>query len=84
MYGRLEICRLLLQCNADIQAKTDGENTPLILSSYYGHLEVTRLLVESKADVAARDSCGNTALKCAINQNKADVVAYLCSIGVPK
>jgi hypothetical protein len=56
-YGRLEVCRLLLQCNADIEAKDSSQRTPLNTSARYGRLEVCHLLVESKADVAARDRC---------------------------
>ncbi len=54
-------------------------------SASYGHLEVCRLLVEAKADVAARHRSQNkTALTLAIDGNKADVVAYLRSIGAPQ
>jgi ankyrin repeat protein len=81
LHCHLEICQLLLQSGADVNAKDFRQGTSLIYSSHHGHLEICRALVDSKADAAARDGDGNTALKCAIDQNKADVVAYLRSIG---
>jgi ankyrin repeat protein len=70
--------------------------TPLHSSSYCGHLETCRLLVESNADVTlrrkyiycnrtkAQDKHDDSALQLAIRQGKADVVAYLRSIGAPE
>lgn len=84
LHGHFETCRLLLQSDADVNAKDFSQSTPLIYSCYYGHLEICRLLIGFKADAAARDMHGNTALSYAIQQNKSDVLAYLCSIGVPE
>ena len=57
-HGHLEICRLLLQCNADPQAK--GRNAfarspqtsvaPLQGSVENGHIEICRLLLQCHAD----------------------------------
>jgi ankyrin repeat protein len=69
--------------------------TPLHHSAYHGHLETCRLLVESNADITFRRSyvhdsrtkdvrALHTALQLAMRQNKADVVAYMRSIGAPE
>jgi ankyrin repeat protein len=54
--GHLKTCRLLLQCKADIEAKSViGGYTPLHYATYNGHLEVCNLLLQAKANVEARD-----------------------------
>ena len=55
---RQENCRLLLQCNADVQARTEHFSslfTPLHLSCDKGDLEICRLLLQWNADLEARD-----------------------------
>ncbi len=68
--------------------------TPLHHSAYHGHLETCRLLVESNADTTFRRSyvrqgpkdvrARHTPLQLAMQRNKADVVAYMRSIGAPE
>jgi ankyrin repeat protein len=52
--GHLDICRLLLQCNADMEAKDNNRCTPLHLSCYNGHSDVCHLLLQFKANVEAK------------------------------
>lgn len=55
---RQENCWLLLQCNADVQARTEHFSslfTPLHLSCDKGDLEICRLLLQWNADLEARD-----------------------------
>ena len=49
--GRLEICRLLLQYGADVNAEA-----PLSYSAKRGDLEVCQLLLQNDADVNAKSS----------------------------
>ena len=73
-YGHLDICRLLLQCNADVNAtasmlhkpnplgwtRSGTAQTPLHHATYHGHVEVCRLLLQCKANVDARDCSEQT------------------------
>ncbi len=90
-YGHLEVCRLLLQCNADVEAKSTDyhPNTPLHESADKGHLEVCRLLLQCNADVKAKSFNQWTALHLSAEQghlevcrllveSKADVAARTC------
>ncbi len=75
-----------------------SQKNPLIYTLLTGHLEICHVLVASKADVAARHRCRSpwrarnlpltpcvaAAAKCAIDYSKADVAAYLRSIGAPQ
>jgi ankyrin repeat protein len=67
--GHVEISRLLVEANSDVNAKTfrneeasrsgraqEYGDSPLHFSSRAGRLEVCRLLVEAKADVNAKTS----------------------------
>jgi hypothetical protein len=67
--GHAEVCKFLVDCQADVNAKDNSRGTPLICACSQlgplprggeGHLEVCKLLVECKADVNAktRDGAG--------------------------
>ncbi len=49
--GYTDIARLLIEHGADVNARTDGESTPLHLAVANGHLDIARLLIEKGADV---------------------------------
>jgi hypothetical protein len=58
-YGHLDICRLLIDKGADIQAKSSGGWTPLhSAAGQGGHIEIVRLLCDRGADIEARDNGG--------------------------
>lgn len=59
--GYIGICKLLLECGADINAKNKG-TTPLVTSSGNGQLEVCKLLLEHGANVNIKDDIGETSL----------------------
>jgi len=50
--GRLDICRLLIDKGAQLEAK--NSNSPLHWAAMEGHIEIVRLLCDSGADVEAR------------------------------
>jgi hypothetical protein len=78
-YGHLEVCRLLLQCNADVEAKRTNynPNTPLHESADKGHLEVCRLLLQCNADVDAKSFNQWTALHLSAEQGHLEVCRLL-------
>jgi len=81
--NRVDVCRLLVKFNADIDA-TDMKNaTPLHYAAATGRMDTLQFLVESKADVTIINSDGQTPLLSAIKHNKSTLVAYLRSIGAP-
>jgi hypothetical protein len=57
--GRLDICRLLIDKGADIEAKSsDGVNPLNSAAGQGGHIEIVRLLCDRGADIEARDNGG--------------------------
>jgi hypothetical protein len=57
--GYFDICRLLIDKGADIQAKSSGGWTPLhSAAGQGGHIEIVRLLCDRGADIEARDNGG--------------------------
>jgi hypothetical protein len=53
--GHLNICRLLIDKGADIEAKDFYDSTPLHNAASQGHIEIVRLLCNHGADFEARD-----------------------------
>jgi len=56
--GHLDICRLLIDKGAQVEAKNGGGWTPLHCSADRGHVEIVRLLCDHGADVEARTISG--------------------------
>ena len=71
-YGHLEICRLLISSKADLAARDRCGRCQ----------RCSRFSLNQSHPLAC--SRGNTALKCAMNENKSDVVAFLRGIGAPE
>jgi ankyrin repeat protein len=71
-YGHLDSCRLLVEARADLS-----------LRNRCCSCLRARLLCR-RTPHTQRCSGGKTALKCAIEQNKANVVAFLRSVGAPE
>jgi ankyrin repeat protein len=57
-YGHLDICRLLLDKRAQLEAKSSNGCTPLYCAAAQGHNDVVRLLCDRGADVEARSVNG--------------------------
>jgi hypothetical protein len=54
----LDICRLLIDKGARVEAKDSGGWTPLHIATIRGHVEIVRLLCDHGADVEARTISG--------------------------
>ena len=57
-YGHLDICRLLIDKGAQVEAKDRNGWTPLHWAAHQGHVETVRLLCDRGADVEVRDYRG--------------------------
>jgi ankyrin repeat protein len=67
---------LLLRKKADVDARTNFGETPLLLAAFQGHIDVVELLLAKNADVNARDNSGMTPLHYAL-ANHHDALADL-------
>ena len=56
--GHLDICRLLIDKGAQVEAKNSNGRTPLHCAAYQGHVEIAQLLCNHGADDEARGNSG--------------------------
>ncbi len=76
-HGYLDICRLLIDKGAKVEAKNSHGGTPLHYASIRGHVEIVRLLCDRGADVEARDDTGEKPLYAAAWDGHISVVKEL-------
>ncbi|GFN79748.1 ankyrin [Plakobranchus ocellatus] len=57
-----EITNLLIQAGANLEARDDDGQTPLLAAAYTGEADVINVLLKSGADMKATDNDGNSAL----------------------
>ena len=79
--GRLDVVKLLIERNADVDSRTLTGSTPLRVAAHEGHLDIVRCLVESGADVNARNDYESTPLMAACYYGHVSVVTYLIDKG---
>jgi ankyrin repeat protein len=60
--GHLEIARILLECNAEVNSRDNSGATPLFTALQNGHADVARLLLDHNADVKVCGDKGVTPL----------------------
>lgn len=58
--GHLDLCRILVEAGADVNAKNQKGNTPLHYTLTYGFAEITRYLISQGADEYATNAEGLT------------------------
>ncbi|XP_059060456.1 ankyrin repeat domain-containing protein 39 [Achroia grisella] len=76
--GHIDICKILLQNNANINSQTrSGMATPLHKAAAAGKTDMVKFLIQSGASVEMQDVDGQTALHKAIENNKTDLVDFL-------
>ena len=79
--GHLAVVRLLVEQNAEVDARTSTNSTPLRAATFDGHLYIVRCLVENGADVNARNVFRSTPLMVACYNGHIDVASYLVENG---
>ena len=79
--GHLAVVRRLIEQNAEVDARTSTNSTPLRTASFNGHLDIVRCLVENGAEVNARRIDLSTPLMAACYNNHIDVASYLVENG---
>ena len=80
--GHLDVVKLLIEQNAEVDGRTSTGGTPLRTAAYDGRLDIVRCLVESGADVNTRHyNEGSTPLMVACYWGHLSVVTYLINKG---
>jgi hypothetical protein len=80
-HGQAGITRLLLEHNADVNARGDADRTPLHFASRYGYIQVVQLLLEYGADVNAMDRYSDTPLDDATQNQHHNIAQLLLEYG---
>ena len=78
--GHLDICRLLIDKGAQVNAKDINGWTPLHLASWEGRIEIVRLLCDHVADIEARDEDGMRPLHLAATYGHISIVKELIEV----
>ena len=76
-----ELVEYLIENGADIEARSDGQWTPLHNQAYAGHLDGVELLLEHGADIEAKTSVGHTPLLSSIRWDRIEVTKLLIEKG---
>ena len=79
--GHLEVCRLLLDAGADLEAVDDAGLRPLHSAAEAGHVQLVRLLLDAGAELEAEDEGGDRPLHEAVFNNHVEVVGLLLAAG---
>ena len=80
-FGYTEVSRLLLQHQANINARNNNGQSPLHYASELGQVHVAQLLLEHSADVIAWNNVGETSLHLAAYNGQLDVARLLVGHG---
>ena len=62
-HASIEVLNCLIKNEADVNAFTFRNETPLMLASYFGHVNAMAFLIEHGAKVDLQDEIGTTALQ---------------------
>jgi len=76
-YGHIDVVKVLLRKNANVDAETSMMRTPLHLSCLRGHLDITKVLLDYGANINAQDNEKNTPLHYACEKGFTEIVSYL-------
>jgi len=79
--GHAELCRLLLDCGAALEAREEDGATPLHLAAMNGHAEAVLLLLERGAQKEAREADGCTPLMYAAGNGHLEAARALLGAG---
>ena len=84
MLGHADIVDLLLDHGADIEARDDIGQNPLVCAAYRGRIEEVRRLLDRGADIDAVDWFGHSALAIAARANNRELHDFLLSRGAKR
>jgi ankyrin repeat protein len=76
-FGHIDICRLLIDKGAQLEAKGSGGRTPLHWAAEQGRVEIVRLLCDRGADVEAHTIKGSRPLHSAAYNGHISIVIEL-------
>ena len=79
--GHAEVCRVLLECSANVAGQDKHGSTPLHLASLKGHVDVALILLDHGADVTAQNEDGSTPLHLASSWGRTEVALLLLERG---
>ena len=78
--GHHDICRLLIDKGAQLEAKNTKGLTPLHIAVTQGHIEIVRLLCDRGADIEAQEFLGRRTLHNAVFYGHISVVKELIEV----
>jgi uncharacterized protein len=79
--SNLETAKLLLSAKADVNAKNEIGESPLMGAAMSGNIEMVKLLLSAKADFNAKNIFGHTVLDAASAGKNAEIVKLLRAAG---
>ena len=80
-FGSREMVEYLIEIGADIEARSDGQWTPLHSQAYSGHKDGVELLLEHGADIEAKHAYDLTPLLNSIRWNRVEAARLLVERG---
>ena len=78
--GHVEVMRVLLEMDAEKEAKDDNGSRPLHQAAYSGHVEAMELLVQMGAEKDAKDANGRTPLHWAAAMGHVEAMQLLVQL----
>ncbi|KAI1173785.1 ankyrin repeat-containing domain protein [Nemania sp. FL0916] len=81
LVGKLDLCRVILEKGASVDAREDHDFTPLMFAAMRGQLETCNLLLDFGADINADAYKGRTALSEACAYGGSETTELLISKG---
>ena len=76
--GQMEIVKLLIENNADLNIQDNYGETALMRAAWWGYTEIVKLLlIENKADLNITDNYGKTALMKAAYKGQTEIIKLL-------
>ncbi|XP_077997098.1 uncharacterized protein LOC144450368 [Glandiceps talaboti] len=82
--GHLDICKLLLEAGAQVNAANDLNQTSLHFGAMEGHFDSCKLLLEAGAQVNAADDENKTSLHYADKNQHLDIFKLLLDVGAER
>ncbi len=75
--GDNEIVQMLMEKDADLDAKSPNNTTPIMMAARGGHILTVKLLLDAGADAALKNDVGMTAIDFAQQNGNKDIVEGL-------